>query len=66
MGRLKGGVMQQEETYVRIQYLADRKVTDIIIRKEDKEISIHKEKPVEGKSTSSKIVQTVNDITVNF
>ena len=57
--------LRKGETYIRIQNKKNRKVTDIIKREEEKEIHLHKEEPVEGKSTSSKIIQTKDEIIIN-
>jgi len=53
------------ETYTRIQYLNDKKIIDIVKRLEEDVVMLHKEKPVEGQSTSSKIIQTKNEMVFN-
>lgn len=54
--------LKENEIYIRLQYLEDRKVIDIIRQFKDKRTLFHKEKPVEGKSTSSKIITTKDEI----
>lgn len=53
------------EIYVRLQYLKGRKVIDIVRKYEGRIVSFHKEKPVEGRSTSSIVIQTKDDIVIN-
>lgn len=54
--------LKENETFIRVQYLKDRKIIDIIKQYEDKRTLFHKEKPVEGKSTSSMITITKDSI----
>lgn len=42
------------------------KVTDTIINKKDEEITMKKIEPVNGKDTSSRIIQNKNEITLNL
>lgn len=53
------------EVYVRLQFKKDKKIIDIIKREKEKYVNLHKEEPVDGKATSSKIIQTANKITIN-
>lgn len=42
------------------------KITKTVIEEKDKTTTIVKEEPAEGKSTSSKIVQTLDNIAINL
>ena len=45
--------------------MEENKVTKTVIEEKDKTTTIVKKEPVEGKPTSSKIIQTANEIIIN-